>query len=128
MEGETADAAVEAVRDRQVRNNEISWFDWDLLGRHAGLLRFWQAVIAFRKRHFAVRAPHFFDGRANERGVPDVTWHGTKLNQPGWDAASSCSCRAASVLSGAGPRPAAASQAAMRWTTHMPPALPQGTQ
>src|SRR5208337_2808604 len=27
----------------------------------------------------------FFDGRVNERGLPDVSWHGCRLLCPGWD-------------------------------------------
>jgi glycogen operon protein len=49
------------------------------------LLRFWQRTIEFRKKHAAVRKNSFYTGEVNERGLKDVTWHGTKLNSPGWD-------------------------------------------
>jgi glycogen operon protein len=69
------------------QDNEVSWFDWGLPEKNAGLLRFWQLMIAFRKKHPAVRKNAFYDGTANKRGWKDVTWHGTKLFAPGWDDA-----------------------------------------
>ena len=41
-------------------------------------------MIAFRKSHEALRRGQFFNGSVNERGSKDVSWHGTKLEQPGW--------------------------------------------
>ena len=118
VEGETNDAAREALRDRQVRNfaailllsrgvpmfvagdevrrtqkgnnnaycqdNEISWFDWTLVEKNRDLLRFFRRMIELRKRYAALGQRQFFAGAVNERGLADVTWHGTKLNHPGW--------------------------------------------
>ncbi len=67
------------------QDNPVSWFDWTLAQKNRDLLRFWKQMIAFRKRYATFRQDRFFSGAANARGVPDVTWHGTKLNQPGWD-------------------------------------------
>ncbi len=117
-EGPSDDPAIEALREKQIRNfaallllsrgvpmfaagdevrrtqrgnnnaycqdNEISWFDWTLLDRRHGLHRFWKLMIEFRKSHPALRRGRFFTGATNERGLVDVTWHGTKLNSPGW--------------------------------------------
>jgi isoamylase len=69
------------------QDNEISWFDWTLVNKHSELLRFCSSMIRFRKMHAAVRSDHFFDGSVNERNLKDVSWHGTKLNSPGWDDA-----------------------------------------
>ena len=119
VEGPSDDAAVEALRGRQVRNfaailllaqgvpmilsgdevrrsqrgnnnaycqdNEISWTDWRLLEKHGDLFRFWKLLIDFRKRHPAVHRSRFFDGKANDRGLPDISWHGCQLLRPGWD-------------------------------------------
>jgi glycogen operon protein len=118
VEGESSDPAVEALRNRQVRNfaallllsrgvpmllagdevrrtqqgnnnaycqdNGISWFDWTLVERNRDLHRFWKLMIEFRKRHAALDGAHFFTGAVNGRGLADVTWHGTRLNSPGW--------------------------------------------
>ncbi len=67
------------------QDNEVSWFDWQLTGSNRGLLRFWKMLIAFRKRHATLHSGRFFSGVVNERGQPDVSWHGTRLNSPGWD-------------------------------------------
>jgi glycogen operon protein len=118
VEGASDDPAIEALRNRQVRNftallllsrgvpmfvagdevrrtqqgnnnaycqdNETSWFDWTLVDRNRDLLRFWRLMIEFRKRHAALRRRQFFTGAVNDRGLTDVTWHGTKLDTPGW--------------------------------------------
>jgi glycogen operon protein len=66
------------------QDNQISWFDWTLAHKHSELLRFCRSMIRFRKAHAAVRRGQFFNGAVNERGLQDVSWHGTKLNLPGW--------------------------------------------
>jgi glycogen operon protein len=67
------------------QDNDTSWFDWMLVQRSRDLYRFWKRMIEFRKRHRALHPGRFFTGMMNERGLPDVTWHGTKLNSPGWN-------------------------------------------
>jgi len=49
------------------------------------MLRFWSELIAFRKSHPAVHRARFFSGAINERGMKDISWHGTQLDQPGWN-------------------------------------------
>jgi glycogen operon protein len=66
------------------QDNEIGWFDWSLPDKHADLLRFWRRIIEFRKKHPAVRKNAFYSNELNERGLKDVTWHGARLNSPGW--------------------------------------------
>ena len=31
-----------------------------------------------------MRSRYFFNGAVNERGLPDISWHGCHLNSPGW--------------------------------------------
>ena len=119
VEGQTDDPAIEALRDRQIKNfasilmlsqgvpmmvmgdevrrtqrgnnnaycqdNDISWFNWDLVEEHKDMLRFWQGIIAFRRRHPTLHRSRFFTGTVNDRGLADLTWHGTKLYSPGWE-------------------------------------------
>ena len=42
-------------------------------------------MIDFRRRHAAVHRPRFFEGKVNNRGLADVSWHGCQLLHPGWD-------------------------------------------
>jgi isoamylase len=108
-EGPTDNAAINALRQRQVRNfltlllvsqgmpfllagdefgrtqhgnnnaycqdNEISWVDWSLAARNAGLLRFTKRMIAVRQRYFAVSRDEF---------VHRVSWHGRRVGDPDW--------------------------------------------
>ncbi|HJT87574.1 MAG TPA: glycogen debranching protein GlgX [Bryobacteraceae bacterium] len=67
------------------QDNEVSWLDWRLVEANRDLLRFWKLMIAFRKQHPALRLSRFYTGEPNQRGLADVSWHGTRLNSPGWD-------------------------------------------
>jgi glycogen operon protein len=62
------------------QDNETSWVDWSLLEGNAGLLRFTQRLIRFRKAHSSLRRRTFFEDDAQ----PRVQWHGTKLGRPDW--------------------------------------------
>src|SRR5262249_18706865 len=42
-------------------------------------------MIALRKAHPSLRQSRFYTGETNERGVPDIAWHGTTLRSPGFD-------------------------------------------
>jgi glycogen operon protein len=57
------------------QDNEISWVDWGLAQKNAGLLRFTRLLIALRKRYFAL---------SREQFVNRVSWHGVKLGDPDW--------------------------------------------
>ena len=121
VEGPSDDPAVEAIRNRQVKNfltltvlslgvpmiamgdevrrsqggnnnlycqdDEHSWFDWSLLSKHADIHRFLQLLIARRLRRDlgAERRRLSLDQflRESIHG-----WHGIRLNQPDWSAAS----------------------------------------
>jgi len=67
------------------QDNEISWFDWRLTEKNCSLSRFWKLLIAARPHFRAGRPGRFFKGEVNERGLLDVVWHGTRLNEPGWN-------------------------------------------
>jgi glycogen operon protein len=116
-EGPTDDPAVEALRNRQVKNffavellaagtpmltmgdevrrtqqgnnnaycqdNEICWFDWRLLERHADIHRFVKVLNEFRLRRDVVTER----GRLSLNQLLQRTridWHGVKLNEPDW--------------------------------------------
>ena len=67
------------------QDNEVSWVDWRMAESNAGLLRFFQLMIAFRKRSPLLRRQSFeLDGEAGFH----ITWHGIKRVQPDWSEAS----------------------------------------
>ena len=114
VEGPTDDPAVEALRNRQVKNfftllltavgtpliqmgdevrrtqrgnnnaycqdNELSWFDWTLLDRHADIYRFVKQLIADRL--------HFGRGRTEDDTLEEllqrvrIEFHGVTLGAP----------------------------------------------
>ncbi len=71
------------------QDNPISWIDWDLAKRHAGMFRFFKEMIAFRKRHDILQRDEFFTGASNARGLKDIVWHGTQLDHVEWDNSES---------------------------------------
>jgi isoamylase len=64
------------------QSNEISWIDWHHVAANADLRRFWRLLIAFRRRHAALRRRSFF-------AVDEIAWHGCALGEPGWNDPSS---------------------------------------
>lgn len=67
------------------QDNEISWVNWNLAEKNAGLLRFFRRMIAFRNRHPVFRRSHFLTGvDTNEDQHPDVRWHGLEVDKPDW--------------------------------------------
>jgi isoamylase len=66
------------------QDNEISWFDWAFTEEKRDMLHFFQGMIAFRKAHPILQRNRFFTGQINQRGLPDIMWHGCRLNSPGW--------------------------------------------
>jgi len=67
------------------QDNELNWFDWTLVEKHSGLLRFCQRIIAFRRAHPLLQRTNFFTGRTNTRNLADISWHGTRIYNPGWN-------------------------------------------
>jgi glycogen operon protein len=67
------------------QDNEISWFDWRLVETNREMLRFTREMIALRRRHPNLHRRRFLTGRpAAGAALPDITWHGERLNEPRW--------------------------------------------
>ena len=70
------------------QDNEMTWFNWDISGKSLEILQFVKRMIALRKRHPCLMRRRFLNGKdLNEYGLPDITWHGARLNEPLWDDA-----------------------------------------
>ena len=83
----------EVRRTQQGNNNaycqdgDISWFDWNLLERHAGIHRFVKALNAFRQRRDVVTE----GGKLSLNELlhrAKIAWHGVALNRPDWSERS----------------------------------------
>jgi glycogen operon protein len=77
------------VRRTQHGNNnaychdgELTWFDWDLVERHADVHRFVKMLAAFRKRRDVVNGAVLPLNELLRRA--GVEWHGVELNRPDW--------------------------------------------
>lgn len=71
------------------QDNEISWFDWNLLQQNGDMLRFVSDMIALRKRHPCLRRRRFLTGEPTvENTLADIDWHGTELKKPPWHESS----------------------------------------
>jgi glycogen operon protein len=69
------------------QDNEISWFDWTLVAKHAGLLRF--VTLINSRRLFRDLEPAQQDLSLNEILVAaNKAWHGVKPGQPDWGDSS----------------------------------------
>ncbi|MEL7121018.1 MAG: hypothetical protein AAFO07_16315 [Bacteroidota bacterium] len=62
------------------QDNEIGWFDWDLVEKHSDTLAFTKRLIQFNLSTPYFQENHFW----NHGSETQVIWHGTKLNQPDW--------------------------------------------
>jgi glycogen operon protein len=63
-----------------VQDNEISWFDWDLVTRNAGLLRFTRGLLRTHQ-NMRIFMDHTF---WNLPGGADIVYHGVRLYEPDW--------------------------------------------
>jgi glycogen operon protein len=67
------------------QDSPTSWFDWGLTASNQELLRYVQRMITFRRAHPALWLGAFYTGAMTDRRRPDIAWHGTILNRPGFD-------------------------------------------
>jgi isoamylase len=75
------------------QDSEISWMDWSLAGKNAGLLAFTSAVTSLRRGHPVFRRRRFLAGRPisprRAAALPDVAWFtpaGEEMTERDWDS------------------------------------------
>jgi glycogen operon protein len=67
------------------QDNALSWFDWELVEKHAELVRFTRELIHFRRDEPTVRRRDFFNGQPTQPGeLPDVAWFGPDGSPMEW--------------------------------------------
>jgi glycogen operon protein len=78
------------VRRTQKGNNNaycqdgpISWFDWDLMKRNAGLLDFVTKLIRFIQMNAIFQHERLLTA-IDHPTQPSIVWHGIKLGKPDW--------------------------------------------
>ncbi len=76
----------EARRTQQGNNNafdqdnEISWFNWQFVEKHAEIFRFVKTLIQYHQQSCLFRDRQLWDNS----GSTEVHWHGIRLNAPDW--------------------------------------------
>jgi glycogen operon protein len=69
------------------QDNELSWFDWSLLHKHADVHRFFTLLAARRLLRDIDPEEHCISlNRLLQQG--NRTWHGTRIGQPDWSPES----------------------------------------
>jgi glycogen operon protein len=63
------------------QDNEISWFDWTLLEKHADIHRFVKRLISFRLSLDVFKEDHHLS-LTQLLHLAQIRWHGVQLNQP----------------------------------------------
>ena len=64
------------------QDNALTWFDWDLLCRHADIHRFVKMLIQARRYPQAEDAPEMTLSQVLSHA--HIQWHGVKLHRPDW--------------------------------------------
>jgi glycogen operon protein len=65
------------------QDNELNWFDWTLLDKHAGIHRFAKLMVSLRGRRDMAKEDIGLSLNQLLRQA-QIAWHGVKLNQPDW--------------------------------------------
>lgn len=64
-----------------VQDNEINWFQWNLLEKNEKIFSFFSSLIAFRAKQNALKHTQFLS-------ASDVIWHGITPEHPDWGVSS----------------------------------------
>jgi len=68
------------------QDSEISWLDYNYIEKNNDLFEFTKNLIAFRKKHPALKRPDFFTGKDNVGNTfKDITWFNNFSGPEIWD-------------------------------------------
>jgi isoamylase len=65
------------------QDNEIGWFNWDLVNENADLLNFVKGLISCTQRKEIFKIENLL-ATPEDIDEPHISWHGVKLNKPDW--------------------------------------------
>ncbi|MCL4810017.1 MAG: glycogen debranching enzyme, partial [Thermoanaerobaculia bacterium] len=87
LSGDEAGRTQRGNNNAYCQDNEISWFDWELVERNADLVRFVKTLVRLRRRNPLLRRRSFV---AEGPGAAPVTWHGHVPYRPDWSPGATC--------------------------------------
>ena len=67
------------------QDNGLSWVDWELAEKNAGLVRFASVLINLRKNHRVFRRTSFFPGFYEKGDSHEISWYDVKATVPDWN-------------------------------------------
>jgi glycogen operon protein len=68
------------------QDNEISWFDWNEIGKQRDLIVFFKKAIAFTREYPILQSRKFLAGIDDDGNrIPDISWFGPDGGGPKWD-------------------------------------------
>lgn len=68
------------------QDNDISWFNWNLVADNQEIFRFCSEMIKLRQKHPVFRRNKFFTGAADVEGeLPDILWFDQQGNPHDWN-------------------------------------------
>ncbi|UTC62761.1 glycogen debranching protein GlgX [Treponema sp. OMZ 787] len=71
------------------QDNEMSWFDWELVEENKDFFEFTKKLINLRKTHFSFLRKSFFSGVSKITGAPiDIAWFDHQAQKPNWNSSS----------------------------------------
>ncbi len=76
VSGDEARRTQKGNNNAYCQDNDVSWFDWRLVEKNEGLIRFVSSLTRFRRTQPTVRRQDFLTGQpVDGRSVPDVSWY-----------------------------------------------------
>ncbi len=63
-------------------DNELNWFNWDLLKKDKNFFEFCKFMIRFRKIHPVLRMTKFITNKEIVKNSDFITWHGVAVGEP----------------------------------------------
>ena len=69
------------------QDNELNWFDWNLVSSNTDLVRFTRELIRFTSGLNILRGNRFWRASSHD-AKGDISWHGTRPEQPDWSPES----------------------------------------
>jgi isoamylase len=68
------------------QDNDLTWFDWDLVETNRDMVDFVSGMITLRRRHPSLARERFLTGQPQPgQSLPDIAWHGVQLDRLDWD-------------------------------------------
>lgn len=84
--GDEMSASKHGNNNTYCHDNQLNWLNWDLLKNNKSFFEFCKFLIAFRKKHPALRREDFFTGKdLSKNQLLDINWHGTEIDKPDWN-------------------------------------------